>query len=48
MFSQLIIKGKTIPLPIIQGGLGVGVSLYPLASAVAKEGGLGIISKRMP
>ena len=44
MFSQLIIKGKTIPLPIIQGGLGVGVSLYPLASAVAKEGGLGIIS----
>ena len=44
MFSQLIIKGKVIPLPIIQGGMGVGVSLYPLASAVAKEGGLGIIS----
>ncbi|MFZ3063833.1 MAG: nitronate monooxygenase, partial [Nitrospirota bacterium] len=44
MFSQLIIKGKVIPLPIIQGGMGVGISLYPLASAVAKEGGLGIVS----
>lgn len=40
----LKIKGKTIRVPVIQGGMGVGVSLYPLASAVAKEGGLGIIS----
>ena len=40
----LKIRGKTIPLPIIQGGMGVGVSLYPLASAVAQEGGLGILS----
>lgn len=40
----LIIKGKKIQSPIIQGGMGVGVSLYPLASAVAKEGGLGIVS----
>ncbi|HBR22108.1 MAG TPA: hypothetical protein DD713_06005, partial [Nitrospiraceae bacterium] len=44
MFSPLIIKGKAISLPIIQGGMGVGVSLYPLASAVAREGGLGIVS----
>jgi nitronate monooxygenase len=44
MFSPLIIKGKAITLPIIQGGMGVGVSLYPLASAVAREGGLGIVS----
>lgn len=42
--SSLTIKGKTIPVPIIQGGMGVGVSLYPLASAVAKEGGVGIVS----
>lgn len=42
--TQLIIKGKTIRLPIIQGGMGVGVSLHPLASAVAHEGGLGILS----
>jgi nitronate monooxygenase len=40
----LTIKGKTLALPIIQGGMGVGVSLYPLARAVAREGGLGIVS----
>ena len=42
--KPLHIRGKTIPLPIIQGGMGVGVSLYPLARAVAQEGGLGIVS----
>lgn len=42
--SPLIIKDKKITVPIIQGGMGVGVSLYPLASAVAKEGGVGIVS----
>jgi len=41
---SLTIKGKTIRVPIIQGGMGVGVSLHPLASAVAKEGGAGIVS----
>ena len=40
----LVIKGKTIKVPIIQGGMGVGVSLSPLAGAVAEEGGVGIIS----
>lgn len=33
-----------ITLPIIQGGMGVGVSLSGLASAVANEGGVGVIS----
>ncbi|MCP4551236.1 MAG: nitronate monooxygenase [Bacteroidetes bacterium] len=33
-----------IPVPIIQGGMGVGVSLSGLASAVANMGGVGIIS----
>jgi nitronate monooxygenase len=42
--SPLKIKGKSIPVPIIQGGMGVGVSLFPLAGAVAKEGGVGIVS----
>jgi NAD(P)H-dependent flavin oxidoreductase YrpB (nitropropane dioxygenase family) len=28
-------------LPIIQGGMGVGISLSGLASAVANEGGIG-------
>ena len=31
-------------LPIIQGGMGVGISLSGLASAVANAGGIGIIS----
>ena len=31
-------------VPIIQGGMGVGISLGNLAGAVAKEGGIGIIS----
>ena len=30
--------------PVIQGGMGVGVSLSSLAGAVAKAGGIGIIS----
>ncbi|MFA9397069.1 MAG: NAD(P)H-dependent flavin oxidoreductase [Clostridiaceae bacterium] len=33
-----------LSIPIIQGGMGVGVSLGSLAGAVSKEGGLGIIS----
>ncbi len=33
-----------VKLPIIQGGMGVAISLSGLASAVANEGGIGIIS----
>ena len=32
------------PVPIIQGGMGVGISLSGLASAVAEAGGVGMIS----
>ncbi len=35
---------KYAKLPLIQGGMGVGVSLSRLAGAVAAEGGIGIIS----
>lgn len=38
------IRGKTLPLPILQGGMGVGVSLGRLAGAVAACGGMGTIS----
>ena len=38
------IRGKTLPLPILQGGMGVGVSLDRLAGAVAACGGMGTIS----
>jgi len=33
-----------VKLPIIQGGMGVAISLSGLASAVANEGGIGVIS----
>ncbi len=37
--------GNTVPkLPIIQGGMGIGISLSGLASAVANEGGIGVIA----
>ena len=32
------------PVPVIQGGMGVGVSLSGLASAVAEAGGIGVIA----
>lgn len=43
-FKSLKIGKKTARLPIIQGGMGIGISLGNLAGAVAKEGGVGIIS----
>ena len=42
--KKLNIGGLKISLPIIQGGMGVGISLSGLASAVANEGGVGVIS----
>ena len=33
-----------IAVPVIQGGMGVGISLSGLAAAVANEGGVGVIS----
>lgn len=41
---SLKIGDLTAKLPIIQGGMGVGVSRSKLAGSVAKEGGIGIIS----
>ena len=43
-FSPLIIKDLEAKIPIVQGGMGIGISLHRLAGAVAKEGGVGIIS----
>ncbi len=33
-----------VKVPVIQGGMGVGISMSSLASAVANEGGIGVIS----
>ena len=40
----LKIGNLTPAIPIVQGGMGVGISLNGLASAVANEGGIGVIS----
>jgi nitronate monooxygenase len=41
---ELRIGDLKAQLPIIQGGMGVGISLSGLASAVATEGGIGVIA----
>jgi NAD(P)H-dependent flavin oxidoreductase YrpB (nitropropane dioxygenase family) len=42
--KKLTIGDLTADIPIIQGGMGIGISLSRLASAVANEGGIGIIA----
>ncbi|UXY15874.1 nitronate monooxygenase family protein [Chitiniphilus purpureus] len=42
-FKPLIIKGRAL-LPIVQGGMGVGVSAHRLAGAVASEGAVGTLA----
>ena len=37
----------TVKLPIVQGGMGVGISLSGLAAAVANQGGIGVIACAM-
>lgn len=44
IFDKVDWKGWNLSIPLIQGGMGVGVSLSGLAGAVAKEGGMGVIS----
>ena len=44
LLKTLKIGNLSIQVPIIQGGMGVGISLSGLASAVANEGGVGVIS----
>src|SRR5512138_3941193 len=39
----LLLKGRRL-LPIVQGGMGVGVSAHKLASAVARENAVGTIA----
>ncbi|NLJ30722.1 MAG: nitronate monooxygenase [Clostridiales bacterium] len=45
--EPLVIGDITVETPVVQGGMGVGISLSGLASAVANEGGLGVISAAM-
>jgi nitronate monooxygenase len=43
-FNELKIGNHVAKVPIVQGGMGVGISLSSLASAVANEGGVGVIA----
>jgi len=44
IMKVLRIGDLVIQLPIIQGGMGIGISMSGLASAVANEGGVGVIA----
>lgn len=42
-FPPLVLRGRKL-LPIIQGGMGVGISAHRLAGAVAREGAVGTVA----
>lgn len=42
--NEIKIAGRTLTVPILQGGMGVGVSLGRLAGSVAACGGMGTVS----
>ncbi|MBI0328365.1 NAD(P)H-dependent flavin oxidoreductase [Burkholderia plantarii] len=42
-FPPLMIRGRAL-LPIVQGGMGIGISAHRLAGSVAREGALGTIA----
>ena len=44
MINPLEIGDLKLKIPVIQGGMGVGISLSKLAGSVAREGGMGVIS----
>ena len=44
---SLNIGGLVSKLAVVQGGMGVGISMSGLASAVANEGGIGVIAAAM-
>ncbi|MDR3556707.1 MAG: nitronate monooxygenase family protein [Syntrophobacteraceae bacterium] len=43
-FPRLIIGDLVAKVPVIQGGMGIGISLSGLAAAVAEQGGIGVIA----
>lgn len=46
--QEFKIRNKVIKTPIVQGGMGIGISLNNLASAVINEGAIGTISSAQP
>lgn len=47
VYPRLQIGELSVPVPIVQGGMGVGISLSGLAAAVANQGGIGVIAGAM-
>ena len=47
MLQSVTIGERILEVPVIQGGMGIGVSRSRLAGAVAREGGMGVISCRL-
>ena len=48
MLKSVKLGDKTLEIPIIQGGMGVGISLSNLAGNVMKQGAMGVISAAHP
>ncbi|WP_301204930.1 nitronate monooxygenase, partial [uncultured Desulfovibrio sp.] len=46
-FPVLQLGDLVAKIPVVQGGMGVGISLSGLASAVANQGGIGVIAGAM-
>lgn len=44
ILPELVIRKTRMKVPVIQGGMGIGLSTYTLAGAVASEGGMGVLS----
>ena len=42
--KPLRLGNREAKIPVIQGGMGVGISLSGLSSAIAEEGGVGVIA----
>lgn len=42
--QELVIGDLHIKVPIVQGGMGIGISMAGLSSAVANEGAIGVVS----
>ena len=40
MLKEIKIRNRKLSIPIIQGGMGIGISLSNLAGSVMREGGM--------
>jgi nitronate monooxygenase len=44
MLPSLVVRGRELRIPVVQGGMGVGISRHRLAGAVAEAGGMGTLA----